>query len=52
MISLVRVDIERRNPDTMPVDPTITEDLLEADEKARREFAERGIELLERLRQI
>ncbi|WP_158542718.1 hypothetical protein [Phytoactinopolyspora halophila] len=46
------MDIERRNPEAMPVDPTITADLQAADQEARREFAERGAELLERLRRL
>jgi hypothetical protein len=46
------VTVERRKPDEVPADPEITPELKIADTEARQEFAERGAELLERLRQI
>ncbi|WP_166347112.1 hypothetical protein [Phytoactinopolyspora limicola] len=42
----------RRVREEMPVDPEITAELRAADEAARQECAERGVELLERLRRL
>jgi hypothetical protein len=42
----------RRKPGEVPPDPDITSDLQEADDEARQEVAERGSELLERLRKL
>lgn len=50
--NLAAVTVERRKPKEVPADPDITPELQEADEGARQEFAERGAELLERLRKL
>lgn len=47
-----QVTFERRIPREMPLDPEITEELRAADDEARGEAAERGAELLERLRKL
>ena len=46
------VTVERRKPLEVPVDPDITDELRAADSEAREEVAERGAELLERLRKL
>lgn len=43
---------ERRIPRETPADPDITDEFRAADSEAREEVAERGAELLERLRKL
>ncbi|HEY9410821.1 MAG TPA: hypothetical protein VIP77_14670 [Jiangellaceae bacterium] len=44
--------VERRKPAEVPEDPDLTPELRAADDEAKQEFAERGAELLERLRRL
>jgi hypothetical protein len=52
MSNLGNVSFGRRVPQEIPIDPEITAELRAADEEARQEFAERSVEVLERLRSL